>query len=86
LVGIVGMKLDRNEVIAVLGSARNGAFYNDDACDDVVLNKIANDYFGSKAKAVLAELFKRRWVASAYPHAAAMSSSVSPARIRAKRS
>jgi hypothetical protein len=65
------MKLDRSEIICeqpakklrdFLGSARNGAFSSDDACDAAVLNKIADSYFGSKAKAVLAELFKRGWM------------------------
>lgn len=65
------MKLDRGEIICeqpakklrdFLGSARDGAFSNDDACDTAVLNKIADSYFGSNAKAVLAELFKRGWM------------------------
>jgi hypothetical protein len=65
------MKLDRSEIICghpakkirdFLGHARNGAFHDDDHCDATVLNKIAEGYFGKKSKAVLAELFKRRWM------------------------
>jgi hypothetical protein len=65
------MKLDRIEVICeqpaktirdFLGRARNSAFHDDDDCDATILDKIAEDYFGKKSKAVLAELFKRRWM------------------------
>jgi hypothetical protein len=65
------MKLDRDEIICgqpakkvrdFLGGVRSGAFYYNDECDATVVSKIAKDHFGSKASAVLAELFKRGWM------------------------
>jgi hypothetical protein len=70
------MKLDRDEIICgqpakkvrdFLGGVRSGAFHYDDDCDAAFLSKVAKDQFGSKASAVLAELFKRGWMVKGKP-------------------
>jgi hypothetical protein len=64
------MKLDRNDLICgypakkirdFLGGT-NGAFRSDDHCEPDDLDKIANDYFGDDAKAVMVALLKRGWI------------------------
>jgi predicted nucleotidyltransferase len=67
-------KLDRADIICgypakkicvFLGYDRSGAFDRGDVLKPDVFWKIAGEHFGSKAKAVVAELFKRGWLLKA---------------------